>query len=192
MMRLRARRNLFLQKVITVKIDFFQNYIQFDEINSTNDFLKNNYKILPDVTTIRAGFQTKGRGQFDRIWESDKNQNVLVSILFKKHLPGLMNDINLNIVRAIIETLEEYKVYDAVFKYPNDVVVQNKKIAGILIEKKYDDKKFEYMIIGIGININQTTFKTPEAISLKNLIKKDVDLNEFINKLLANLLKIIN
>lgn len=175
-----------------MKIDFFQNYIQFDEINSTNDFLKNNYKILPDVTTIRAGFQTKGRGQFDRIWESDKNQNVLVSILFKKHLPGLMNDINLNIVRAIIETLEEYKVYDAVFKYPNDVVVQNKKIAGILIEKKYDDKKFEYMIIGIGININQTTFKTPEAISLKNLIKKDVDLNEFINKLLANLLKIIN
>ena len=172
-------------------MDFFQNIIQFDEIDSTNDFLKKNYKNLPDITTIRTGFQAKGHGQFERTWESDKNQNAIISILFKKILPPLMKNINSNIVNAIINTLREYGITDATFKYPNDVTVQTNKIAGILIETKYDDKKFEYMIIGIGININQETFKTAGAISLKNLIKKDVDLNEFINKLFANLLKII-
>ena len=172
-------------------MDFFQNIIQFDEIDSTNDFLKKNYKNLPNITTIRTGFQAKGRGQFERTWESDKNQNAIISILFKTYLPPLMKNINSNIVNAIINTLREYGITDATFKYPNDVTVQNNKIAGILIETKYDNKKFEYMIIGIGININQETFKTAGAISLKNLIKKDVDLNEFINKLCNNLLKII-
>lgn len=174
-----------------MKIDFFKNFIQFNEITSTNDFLKTHYKILPDVTTIQANFQSNGRGQFDKTWESEKNQNVLISLLFKKYFPQLMMDVNLNIVRAIIETLEEYNVSNAVFKFPNDIMIKNKKIAGILIETKYDDKKFEYMIIGIGININQEKFKNPLAISLKNLINKNVEIDVFIKKLFKNLLKII-
>ncbi|MDD2227298.1 MAG: biotin--[acetyl-CoA-carboxylase] ligase [Clostridia bacterium] len=175
-----------------MEIDFFQNFIHIDEIDSTNNFLKKHYEILPNISTISAGFQTKGRGQFDRMWESDRNKNLLISILFKKYLPSLMKDVNLNIVNIVIDTLKEYGVTDATFKYPNDVFVQNKKIAGILIETKYNDKKFEYIIIGIGININQEKFKTSEAISLRNLIKKEVDLDEFKNKLFKNLSKIIS
>lgn len=174
-----------------MKNDFFQNYIQFDEIDSTNDFLKKNYKNLPDVTVIRTGFQTAGRGQFDRIWESDKNQNILVSILFKKYLPSLMNKINQNIISAIINTLKEYGITDATFKYPNDIIVQNNKIAGILIETKYNNKKFEYMIIGIGININQINFINSNAISLKNLIHTEIDLDEFLSKFFSYLIKFL-
>ncbi|MDD4686329.1 MAG: biotin--[acetyl-CoA-carboxylase] ligase [Clostridia bacterium] len=175
-----------------MKLDFFQNFIQFDEINSTNDFLKKNHKYLPNFTIIKAGFQTKGRGQFDKIWESDRNQNILISILFKKYLPSLMNNINHNIVNVIINTLKEYGITDATFKYPNDIIVQNNKIAGVLIETKYDNKNLEYMIIGIGININQENFKTSGAISLNNLIKRKIDLNEFICKFFEYLSRVIN
>lgn len=171
-----------------MKLDFFQNFIQFDEIDSTNDFLKKNYKYLSNFTIVKTGFQTKGRGQFDKVWESDRNQNILISILFKKYLPSLKN-INHNLINTIINTLKEYGITDATFKYPNDIIVQNNKIAGILIETKFNNKKFEYIIIGIGININQEKFNTSGAISLYNLIKRKVDLNEFMCKFFEHLLK---
>ena len=60
--------------------------LYFDQIDSTNDFLKRNYKMLPRITFIKAEHQTNGRGQFDRIWLSNDKENILCSLLVKRHL----------------------------------------------------------------------------------------------------------
>ncbi len=175
-----------------MKIDFMHNYIEFEEIDSTNDYLKANYKNLPNYTVVRADFQSKGRGQFDRTWESAKAQNLLISFLFKNELPSaLEEDMHLFFVNVIIETLKNYGV-DAKIKYPNDVYVKNKKLSGILIEKQFNNDKLEYMVVGIGVNINQEKFENPNAISLKNVIKKNIDLKEFTKQLLTNISKKLN
>ncbi len=165
-----------------------KNYIEFEEIDSTNDYLKANYQRLSHLTVVRAKYQTKGRGQFDRSWESDKDKNLLISLLLKDYIPT-SNDINLMVVSAIIATMQAFGVDGARFKYPNDVYLDDFKLAGMLIESKYNGTNPEYMIIGIGVNINQENFASPTARSLKSIVKKDIDIADFAKILLANLTK---
>lgn len=169
-----------------MRIEFLQYLIELDTIYSTNDYLKCNYQKIPNFTIVKANYQTKGHGQFGREWESNKNENLMFSILIKKNLPFITNDINPIIVSAILNTLDEYDI-DAQFKYPNDIFVSNKKIAGILIETKYDNNDLEYMIIGIGLNINQDKFKITSAISLKQIIKKEIDINHVFQRLVKHI-----
>ncbi len=181
-----------------MRIELLQYLIELDTIDSTNEYLKSNYRKLPNFTIVKANYQTNGHGQFGRGWESNNNENLMFSILVKKNLPFITNDINPIIVSAIFNTLDEFDI-DAQFKYPNDIFIGNRKIAGILIETKYDNNDLEYMIIGIGLNINQEKFETLSAISLKQIIKKEIDSNHVFkrlvkhisnNVLLANLMKI--
>ncbi len=169
-----------------MRIEFLQYLIEFDMIDSTNEYLKNHYQKLPNFTIVKANYQTKGHGQFGRVWESNYKENLMFSILIKKDLPFLANDINPIVVSAIFNTLDEFDV-DCRYKYPNDIYIGNRKIAGILIETKYDNQELEYMIIGIGLNMNQEKFDIPMAISLKQIIKKEVDIDSVFKRLLKHL-----
>lgn len=168
------------------KIDFLQYLIEFDTIDSTNLYLKSNYKKLPNYTIVKAKYQTSGHGQFGREWESSNDQNLLFSLLIKKDLPFVIKDANPIIVSALLNLLDEFGI-EGSFKYPNDIYVGDKKIAGILIETKYDNKDLEYMIIGIGLNINQNSYSTLSAISLKQILNKEQDINVIFKKLLKHL-----
>lgn len=168
------------------KIDFFQYIIEFDEIDSTNLYLKNNYQTLPNYTIVKTKYQTLGHGQFGRVWESNKDQNLLFSLLIKKDLPFVVKDANPVFVSAILSLLDELGV-DGSFKYPNDIIVDSKKLAGILIETKFSGPEVDYVIVGIGLNINQAEFETPNAISLKNLLGKGLDVDYVFKKLLKHL-----
>ncbi|HEY8363943.1 MAG TPA: biotin--[acetyl-CoA-carboxylase] ligase [Haloplasmataceae bacterium] len=169
-----------------MRIEFLQYLMEFDIIDSTNEYLKQNYQKLPNFTIVKANYQTQGRGQFGRVWESNYKENLLFSILIKKDLPFLTNDINPIVVSSIFNTLDEYEI-DCRYKFPNDILVGDKKIAGILIETKYDNQDLEYMVIGIGLNLNQDVFESTQAISLRHLINIDVDIDYVFKRLLKHL-----
>ena len=162
----------------------WNNLIVLDEIESTNNYLKQYYDSLVPYTVIRANYQSNGRGQFERGWESTKNKNLLFSILFKLDLgfsPDLMNPI---IVTAIKSTLDEMGI-NASFKDPNDVYVGDKKIAGILIETKYDANKLKYMVVGVGLNVNQLTFDDLNAVSIHQLLGSNQALEPLLMRILT-------
>ncbi|NLG81100.1 MAG: biotin--[acetyl-CoA-carboxylase] ligase [Bacilli bacterium] len=169
-----------------MRIDFNQYVMEFDVIDSTNDYLKQHYQQLPNFTIVKANYQTNGHGQFGRIWESQYGENLLFSLLIKKDFPFLLKDINPIIVGSIFNVLDEFGI-DGRYKYPNDIYVGNKKIAGILIETKFDNQELEYMVIGIGLNVNQESFIFEEAISLRNILNKDLDINYVFQRLLKHL-----
>jgi biotin-[acetyl-CoA-carboxylase] ligase BirA-like protein len=168
------------------KIDFFQYIIEFDEIDSTNLYLKNNYQKLPNYTIVKTKYQTLGHGQFGRVWESNEGQNLLFSLLIKKDLPFVVKDANPVFVGALLSLLDELEI-DGNFKYPNDIQIGTNKLAGILIETKFSGPDIDYVIVGIGLNVNQTEFNTPNAISLKNILGKDLDVDYVFKKLLKHL-----
>lgn len=168
------------------KIDFNQYIIEFDEIDSTNLYLKNNYLTLPNYTIVKTKYQTIGHGQFGRVWESKRGQNLLFSLLIKKDLPFVVKDANPVFVSALLALLDELGI-DADFKYPNDIYVGTKKLAGILIETKFSGPNVDYIIIGIGLNINQEEFVSENAISLKNILGKELDIDYVFKKFLKHL-----
>lgn len=165
--------------------------INFDEISSTNDYLKKNYEALNNFTIVKTNYQSKGRGQFERKWESSKNENLLFSILLKNININEMNNIKYLVSNTLINYLKKKNI-NGKFKEPNDILIKDKKILGILIETKTNnDNTFKYYIIGIGININQTKFNNLNATSFKLLNNKEynIDLvfNELINDFKENL-----
>lgn len=169
------------------KMNLTKQIIELEEIDSTNDYLKRDYQKLSNYTVVKTKYQTNGHGQFDRIWESSSNKNLLFSILIKDKLPFNKDEINKILVSAIFTALEKVNINNAYYKEPNDIYIDDKKLAGILIETKYNDKKLIYLIIGIGININQDNFNNDNAISLKQLLKNDLDINNVFMNLIIEI-----
>ncbi|MDD3113740.1 MAG: biotin--[acetyl-CoA-carboxylase] ligase [Candidatus Izemoplasmatales bacterium] len=158
----------------------------FSTLDSTNDYLKQNYLFLPDHTICQALAQTKGRGRRGTSWESEAGKNLLFSVLFKEYLDPIQ------LMRLAGSTLLEIlaeKEIQAIFKMPNDIWVNGKKIAGLLIESIYGET-CEATILGIGLNVNQRSFVTQNATSVwleTNTETKIEDwlarfLKEFINE----------
>jgi len=127
----------------------------FVTIDSTNNWAKKNVDLLDSkkMTVITAEEQTAGRGRFKRRWESPANQNLYVSLCF--FLAALRPDSG-NIAQvagiSVVQTLDEMG-FEAFLKWPNDVMVSDKKIAGILSETTTCNEGL-YFIFGIGLNIN--------------------------------------
>lgn len=154
------------------------NFLYFDTIDSTNDYLKNNYNDLNDLTFVSCRTQTSGKGRSNRKWYSDGN-NLLFSLLIKnKELISKYKDISIITAYSIIEVLKEYKLNNLYLKWPNDIYVGNKKICGILLEA-ISKVEIECLIVGVGLNINQKIFNEdyinePTSISLE--LNKDLDI----------------
>ena len=157
--------------------------IHFYEIDSTNNYLKNGYRLLMDFTFCSADYQTHGKGRNDRVWTSEPGENLMFSYLIKneallKHAPiiSLLNAVE------VAKALETYKIKDVAIKWPNDVLIGDKKVCGILAEGKLP----EYLVVGTGINVNQKSFpdglRRP-ATSLCLELKKDISVDELKNKL---------
>ncbi|HEX2920680.1 MAG TPA: biotin--[acetyl-CoA-carboxylase] ligase [Bacteroidales bacterium] len=140
-------------------------------------------------TIISAGFQSAGKGQPGNKWESDKNKNLLFSIiLYPKELDPANQFI---FSMAVSLGLHDYlgKILELCsIKWPNDIYVKNDKIAGILIESSIMRDKIEYLITGIGLNINQEKFEyAPNPTSLKLQTGEEYN----IDKVLSDLIKFI-
>jgi BirA family transcriptional regulator, biotin operon repressor / biotin---[acetyl-CoA-carboxylase] ligase len=167
--------------------------IKLDAIDSTNEFLKELSKNqdLENFTTVVAEYQTKGKGQMGAKWISDKGKNLIVSTLIKNYTLSIDTIYNLNVMVsvAIVAVLKELNFDSITIKWPNDIMAENKKIGGILIENSIKSATKIESIIGFGINVNQMDFsELPFATSLALLNEKEYDL-EFLLHLIIEKIK---
>lgn len=169
--------------------------IHFESIDSTNIYLKNNYKNLDNLTFISADEQTSGKGRSNRKWISEKGKNLMFSLLIKdEKLINNFKSLSISSAYTIIKVLEEYGLKDLSIKWPNDVYVKDKKICGILLES-ISIEKIEALIVGIGLNVNQKEFVGEyliEPTSMYKELNKEIDLIKLENKIYKNLLENYN
>ena len=167
------------------------NIIKLDAIDSTNNYLK---KIIlnegiNDYTVVTAKFQTQGKGQLGTEWESEHSKNLICSI-YKKEINIKVQDqfvISALVSLALIKTLRKVNLSNMHIKWPNDIMSDNKKICGILIENIVKENYIKDTVIGIGLNVNQTIFNNlPNAASIKNLIGTTCSIDEILKDLVKN------
>jgi BirA family biotin operon repressor/biotin-[acetyl-CoA-carboxylase] ligase len=148
----------FVKKTIefsrNIDINLFKNFFIFNEISSTNNKAKELAKKGErEGTVVISRIQKRGRGRFDRLWESPEG-GIYLSIILK---PDCLIDkttlLPLIAALAVSKTIDYYGLHSKI-KWPNDVMVNGKKIAGILLESIIKEEKLEYVILGIGINFN--------------------------------------
>lgn len=144
-----------------------------DRIDSTNTYAANLIRThnTAEGTTILADYQTAGRGQMGSKWESEKKENIVMSvILYPKFLtPPMQFQLSVMAALAVGEVVQRILPNQQVkLKWPNDVLVENKKVAGILIQNVFQPTRIQSSIIGIGLNVHQKVFSThlPNATSL--------------------------
>lgn len=163
--------------------------IKLNAIDSTNDFLKNmtRNEAVENFTVVVTQNQTKGKGQMGSTWNSETGKNLIMSVLVKE----LLNDVdeifhlNVAISLAVIQVLEEFKIPKISIKWPNDIMSDNKKIAGILIENSFKSDSSIESIVGIGLNVNQKEFlNLPKASSLSVITELEFDLDVILDKIL--------
>lgn len=167
-----------------------RNFIYSDEVESTNSFLLNKAnKFNSDGTILLAEKQTKGRGRKERVWYSAKGQNLTFSILLtsKKYLGKKFNLLNFTTSLSVAFALENLFQLKTELKWPNDVLVNGKKICGILLESTSQGNKIERVVIGVGLNVNQGLFQgnfNLEPTSVKLELGENVDREKLLAELL--------
>ena len=159
--------------------------IKLNATDSTNSYLRklSGESILKDYTIVQTENQTNGRGQMGTIWESESSKNLTMSVF--KDVSKLYVEhpfyISMATSLAIIKTLQSFLVPKLSIKWPNDILSEDKKICGILIENVIKQNSLRATIIGIGLNVNQTDFKgLPKASSLKLLSGSTFNLDEVL------------
>jgi BirA family biotin operon repressor/biotin-[acetyl-CoA-carboxylase] ligase len=163
-------------------------YIHLEKVNSTNTYAKENYRYftLESMTRITADEQTAGRGRFDRSWISPKGQNIYLTYFFtsKKKIMDLSNLAQ--IISLSITKLMSTLGLKPHIKWPNDVVINGKKIAGVLCETIDLHEKFG-IVLGCGINVNMPKDSLDQidqpATSLFAELGKEQDKNALIDQL---------
>jgi len=167
---------------------------RYKTIDSTNNhaldlIAKNN---PTEGTVISTDFQSDGKGQRGNIWQSEANANLLFSVILYPRFLKIDQQFYLSMITAIavcniIETyLEPKKLF---IKWPNDIYVENRKLAGMLIQNNLSNKLIESSVIGVGCNINQKQFdpvlSNPTSLMMENEIEHNKD--EILGQILSEL-----
>ena len=162
---------------------------QFCELNSTSVYAHKHLEELSDFDVISCDLQTQGHGQFERVWySSDKNGgNIYVSIILKPKNLTYLNELTRYVALIGAKTLEEYHL-NPTFKYPNDILINGKKIAGFLAESEFMGEVCKGVVVGCGINLNLDEQEIQNidipATSIYLETNKNVDKNKFLNEFL--------
>lgn len=167
------------------------NIIRLDEIDSTNLYAKQHLSELGDMTVIVADRQTAGRGRFNRSWIDLGRDNIFATIVLKpsETFDEKYTNITQFLSVMMCKVFEQYGVSPSI-KWPNDVLIDGKKIAGILSETVVQGQKFKGIMLGFGINLNAEkdallNIKDKEATALNLEINSDyIDKEKFLNDLL--------
>ena len=171
------------------------------EVSSTNTYVKELLTAgveLPELTLVDADFQTGGRGQQQNVWESEADKNLLFSFLcHPTFLPAthqfvLSQAIAVAVYRTLSDLTEGISI-----KWPNDIYWNDRKICGILIECNLMGSTIKDCIIGTGINVNQTEFRSdaPNPVSLAQITGFTFNRQQILNRVVeefSELYKAIN
>ncbi|MBC8300440.1 MAG: biotin--[acetyl-CoA-carboxylase] ligase [Pelagibacterales bacterium] len=167
------------------------NIIKLTDVDSTNNYalsLKGS-KVFKQDLVIVSDFQTKGQGQRGNSWESEKGKNLIISLVIEPNISVKKQfDVSKIAAISVMNFLNSLGVPSKI-KWPNDILVGNKKIAGILIQNVISRDIISHSVIGIGLNVNQLIFDayTPKATSLKLEMKKKFNLEEIQKELLSSI-----
>jgi len=170
-------------------------HYHFNKIDSTSTYLKLNYNKLVNMTFVSADYQEKGHGRYNRTWYSKENENLLFSILIKdKELINKYASLSLASAVCIYEILHNLNIENVSIKWPNDVFVNDKKIAGILLESVSINNKIDALVIGVGINVNAIDFienmeNIPTSIYLEN--GKVTNINKFKDIVFSRFIEVL-
>jgi BirA family biotin operon repressor/biotin-[acetyl-CoA-carboxylase] ligase len=163
--------------IIGSKIIFIEN------LPSTNTYAASLIKTetIPEGTIIRADFQSAGRGQMGNQWESEAGKNLLISLVL--YPTGIEASDQFLISMAVSLGISDFlgrEIPGCKIKWPNDIYVNNDKIAGILIENSLMENAILNSVAGIGLNINQCKFITnaPNPVSMSLLTGREYDLDD--------------
>lgn len=163
-----------------------------EETSSTNSFLARLCREgkAKEYHTVIAERQTEGRGQRGNSWESEPGKNLTFSMVLYPTLKAKEQfRLSMMTAFAVIHALKSYTDGFSI-KWPNDIYWKDKKIGGILIENELESGFIIQSIIGIGLNVNQTTFHSPapNPVSLQQILGVEIDKLELFQKILAGLI----
>jgi BirA family biotin operon repressor/biotin-[acetyl-CoA-carboxylase] ligase len=153
-----------------------QHIHYFDEVDSTMDIARElARKQCPHFTVVIAGRQKKGRGRLKRTWLSSEGGLYFTIVIRPKIPPVLSSRINFAASMILAQTLRDMFNINAMVKWPNDVLVDDKKISGILSEMEAEMDRVSFICIGLGINVNNDPSPyEPMATSLNKILGKQV------------------
>jgi len=164
--------------------------IRVNKLESTNSHA---LQLLKDTnpsggTVVMALNQTEGRGQQTNAWESESGKNLTISLILRPDfiLAQDQFQVSMLISLGVFDYLKAY-TENVSIKWPNDIYIKDKKIAGILIEQSIMGAHLSHSVCGIGLNVNQAKFVSdaPNPISLNILTKQTYQLEDELEKLLA-------
>jgi BirA family biotin operon repressor/biotin-[acetyl-CoA-carboxylase] ligase len=169
--------------------------VKVDATSSTNSFLKDYLKSHPQrqMMCVIARHQGEGRGQRGTVWQSEAGCNLTFSV----SIPSLQSfhsqsfKLSALVALALKDALAYYDMPNLKIKWPNDILSRQFKIGGILIENMMLQQQQSFSIVGVGLNVNQTSFEgLPKASSMKILTGKTFDLDQLLDKILSEFEKI--
>jgi BirA family biotin operon repressor/biotin-[acetyl-CoA-carboxylase] ligase len=168
----------------------------YPEIGSTNDeAFRLGIAGAPEGTAVIADSQTKGKGRMQRLWHSPPGSNIYTSILLRPNFkPDQAPQISIAAGVAVAEILSQYCPGQVQLKWPNDVLLNKKKLSGILAQMKTSADGIDFVVLGIGINVNIGYKQLPSEIqsiatSLAIETGREIDRLELIISLYENIAK---
>ena len=168
----------------------------FSETGSTNDeALALGNAGVPEGTVVLADRQSRGKGRFQRVWHSPAGANVYTSIILRPEISSSeASQIPVMAGVAAADTLSAHCPDDVKMKWPNDVLIHHRKVCGILSQAKLTGQKIDFIVLGIGINVNLQKRQFPKEIrdtatSLAMETNREISRMELIISLYENLEK---
>lgn len=165
------------------------NYIYFEEITSTNDYIKS--REFPDGTVVVAETQTAGKGRKGRKWVSFYGKGLYFSVILKPHIEvSFLSKLSLVFVYAVFEALKSYipQKFSLKIKWPNDIYLSGKKLAGFLIDTAVENNEITKVIVGVGININNQ-LESLQGLDIATSLKIEIGQDFDRKQILADIIK---
>lgn len=166
------------------------NIISFEKLDSTNTYAKSNIDNLEDKTVVSADYQSAGRGRFTRTWVDVGADNIYMTIVLKPsdEIKELYANLTQYLSVCLCKELVAFGLSPKI-KWPNDVLLNNKKVCGILAESVIKAGKLKGIALGIGVNLNASADKLGEidipATSVNLELGRSVDKSQFMQNLLT-------
>lgn len=174
-------------KLRNLKTNFLgRDFYFYEEIDSTQNEIFRRIKKgqIINGSVIMADIQTAGKGTHGRIWHTDEKGNIAFSFYIQTNCEiEWLDGLTIDIAKILVNMFREKYKINIQIKEPNDLMINNKKIGGILTQGKINGKYIKYLVVGIGININKKYFTNDIkdiATSIKNEFEVDIDREEVI------------
>lgn len=184
--------SLFNIEEFDIKLDTEEvgrQFVYIQQVDSTNSMLLESKEFKKSGTVVLAEEQESGRGRKEREWLSQPGQNLTFSILLRAVNGKKVNIINLGASLAVAQAIENLYQLKTSLKWPNDVLISGRKVAGILLESTSKGSDLDRVVIGIGINVNQANFPGRYLVEPTS-IKKEFKSRGNREKLLSEVLNL--